>query len=144
MKYVYQGASIESDSANIVSRKILLSSFQNIPNVGNCKKYNCSRNSEATIVKELNPKLPLYKTTSHLDLNDMIEAENIVVFVNQTNQLKIGKIAKSGRHNAQEANTNGFTYAEITMQFPNFALLKDPKQIKPPPKKLGKGEKEKK
>jgi len=139
MKYVYQGASIECDSAEIVSRKILLSSFQEVLNVGRCKKYNCSRNSEARITAELNPKEPLYSETSHLDLNDKLEAENIIVFVNQSNQLKIEKIDNSHRHNAQQANTSGYTYAEITMQFPNFPELKDPRQVKPAPKKLGEG-----
>ncbi|MEP7169126.1 MAG: hypothetical protein ABI855_07110 [Bacteroidota bacterium] len=139
MKFVYQGASIECESAEIISRKILLSSFQEIPNVGRCKKYNCTRNSEATITKELNPKAPLYSETSHLNLGDMLEAENIVVFVNQANNLKVIKIDNTHRHNAQQANTNSFTYAEITMQFPNFTELKDPKQVKPAPQKLGKG-----
>lgn len=136
MKYIYHGASIECEGAEIVSRKINVGAIVDLPNVGVCRKYSCERNSETAVKKELYPKVPLYKNTSHLDLADELAAETIVVYVRKTSPLRIQKIDNTHRHNAQEANSNCYTFCEIAVIFPNITVLKDPRQQLPTPKKL--------
>jgi len=136
MEYIYQGASIECDGAEIIFRKITLGSLINLRDVGLCRKYSCERNSESTIEKELNPKNPVYSETSHLDSGDKLKAESIVVYVKKCTQIKIQKIDKSHRHNAQQANSDVYTYATISEMFPNIKILNDPIQTFPPPKVL--------
>ncbi|MCK9412118.1 MAG: hypothetical protein M0Q53_07435 [Prolixibacteraceae bacterium] len=136
MEYVYKGASIECDGAEIISRKINFGSLVNIPDLGNCRKYSCERNSETTIEKELTPKIPIRRGTSYLDLGDKLKADSIVVYIKRASNIKIHKIDKSHRHNAQLANTDVYTHAEITEIFPNMKILNNLIQTFPPPKKL--------
>lgn len=131
MKIVNEGASIECLGAEIISRKFTRNSLILIPKVGKCMKYKCSLNSEAIILKELDPKEPKYNEASFLSINDMIEAENIVVYVNQIKNLKFTLINHSGRHKAQQSNTNTFTFAQITKQFPNLPKINTIKEISP-------------
>ena len=136
MEYIYHGASIECNGAEIVSRKINFGSLINFPDIGLCRKYSCERNSESTIEKELNPKNPLFKKTSHLDLGDKLKADSIILYIKKSPQIKVHKIDATGRHNAQQANSDVYTYGEITEIFPNIKIIRDPIQVLPPPKKL--------
>jgi hypothetical protein len=136
MEYIYQGATIECDAAEIISRKINFGALISLPDIGVCSKYTCERNSETTIQKELNPKNPLYKEQSHLDCDDKLTAENIVVYIRKNSKIKVEKIDNTHRHNAQKANSKHYTFAEITMIFPNIKELKDIRQIPPTPKML--------
>lgn len=136
MEYIYSGASIECNGAEIISRKINFGALISLPDVGLCRKYSCERNSESTIQKELDPKNPVYKKTSHLDFGDKLKAESIVLYINKTTNIRIQKIDKSHRHNSQKANSNVYTFAEISQTFPNIKTLKDPIQRFPPERKL--------
>jgi hypothetical protein len=136
MEYVYLGASIECDGAEIVSRKINFGTIVYLQDIGNCRKYECERNSESIIKKELTPKYPLYKKTSHLDLGDKIRADTITVYIKKISTLKIDPINKSGRHKAQLTYSKEYTFSEIIEVFPNQKILNDPRQVLPAPKKL--------
>jgi len=136
MEYIYQGASIECDAAEIISRKINYGALISLPDIGICSKYSCERNSETTIQKELTPKNPIYRSQSHLELGDKLTAENIILYIRKSTKIKVEKIDNTHRHNAQAAYSKCFTYAEITMIFPNIKEIKDLRQIPPPPKKL--------
>ena len=126
IKGVYNGLSIECISAEIISRKIIFSSYKQIKNVGNCLMYKCSMNSEAKISKELNPKKALHNDNSYLNLNDKLEAENMSVYVNMKKRLVFGLINHSASHKAQTTTTSNYTYAVITRQIPCIPLLDPP------------------
>jgi len=135
MDCIYLGASIECDAAGIGSRKITRESLVELPNVGRCIKYSCEINSECKIEKELNPKHPICKNTSHLDLGDKLKAQSIVVYVKGVTSLKIEVERTTTSHRAGTASSRSFTFSEITCLFPNL-LVNDPKQVAPSPKKL--------
>lgn len=136
MEYIYSGASIECNAAEIISRKVNFGSLIELKDIGRCRKYSCERNSESTILKELNPKNPLYKETSHLDHGDKLKGLCIVVYVKKITQIKVELINNTGRHKAQKAYSNDYTFAEITEIFPTIKKLKDPVQKFPSPRKL--------
>ncbi|MEI8203784.1 MAG: hypothetical protein WCH34_12260 [Bacteroidota bacterium] len=116
-KYNYPGDSIECNGSEIISRKIIPSAFMEIIAIGKCKTYKCSLNSEATINKELpEPKTPIYKQTSHVNLGDILEGENISLAIFCKKNLKIFVVPYSGRHKAQKTITDCYTFAEITIQ----------------------------
>lgn len=136
MEYVYLGASIECDGAEIITRNVRFGSLVNLPDVGQCTKYKCDRNSESTITHELKPLNPLRKRQSHLNFGDCIKGDSIVIYHKKIARLKFEVIDKSGRHNARKTSTNNYTYAEITTTFIGIPQPKDPQQKLPPPKKL--------
>lgn len=131
----YLGASIECDAAGISSRKITRESLVDLPNVGMCVKYSCEINSECAIEKELNPKFPIYRKTSHLDLGDKLKAESIVVYVKGVTPVKIAVERTTNSHRASTASSRTFTFSEVTGLFPNL-IISDPKQVPPAPRKL--------
>jgi hypothetical protein len=132
MKYVVHGSSIECAQSEISSRDIKLSSLVDIPNVGKCRKYKCKRNSDAKILASLNPKKFIYKENSHLEINDSLSAEEIVIIINDLTTLDKTLINKSGQHKAQLMTTNCFTYGEITLQYHFLKSINDPNQFKNP------------
>jgi hypothetical protein len=136
MGFVYYGASIECNSALVISRDIKATGLVNLPNVGRCRKYNCKRNSEASIKEESIPKEKIYYPTPHLDLNSQIKGEDIIFYTKTVKQIKKEVVNFTGRHKTQKTITNCFTLAEITLQFPNIKSISDPKQIAPEQKKL--------
>jgi len=129
MKAVKQGDAIECNGAEVISRDIKLSSFVNMPNIGKCRKYNCKRNSEASVTKEIADKKKKNYLNAYVNLGDNISGENITVYVNSIKPQKIEVINHTGRHKAQKTETNCFTYAEISLQFHNIKVLNDPKQL---------------
>ena len=125
MKQVLDSCSIECIGAQIISRKIYRSSFMEIKSIGKCTTYKCKLNSEAEIIKELqNPKKPIHKEASMIDLGDMLECESLFFAVNTFRTLKIGLINHTGRHKAQITKTDIYTFAEITRQMPNIPIPK--------------------
>lgn len=116
MKAVYDNSSIECLSAEIISRKILPSSFINIETIGRCFTYKCSRNSEALILKELDPKKPIHNEHSLLSINSKLECDDLFVVVNKSKPYKYSKINHSGRHKAQIFTTKEYTFAKISKQ----------------------------
>jgi hypothetical protein len=132
-KCVHDGSAIECLSAEIVARKIVVSSFMEIRNIGRCFTYKCSRNGEAVVTKELNPKEARYNLNSNLNLNDKVEGENLFLAINDKRGLRITKTNHTGTHKAQLFNTKEYTYAEVSRQIPNIPLLIPPLVFKPVP-----------
>jgi HD superfamily phosphohydrolase len=132
MQYITHGASIECLSANIITRDIKLSSLVEVESIGNCRKYICKRNCEGAILKQLEPKKAIYNDNSHLETNDSIKAEDILVIIDDIIPKDNKVINKSGRHKAQNVVTNCYTYAEITKQFHFIKEIKDPRQLENP------------
>lgn len=130
MKEVFDNTTIECSSAEIISRKIVPSSFLNIPKIGKCFTYKCSRNSEAIIKKELKPKKAIYNENSLLCCNTKLECDKLFVAVNKNKPYKYEKINHTGRHKAQTFTTKEYTYAKITKQIHNIPSLIPPKEIK--------------
>ncbi|KXH85823.1 hypothetical protein [Chryseobacterium kwangjuense] len=128
-KLVHNNCTIECDSAEVISRKILPSSFLDIDIIGRCFTYKCSLNSEATIVKELNPKSQKINKNSALDLDSKLECEKLFVAIERKKPYKIAKINHSGRHKAQTFTTDAFTFVKITQQLANIPILVPEKQI---------------
>ena len=128
MKEVFDNSTIECLSAEIISRKIMPSAFLNIPTIGRCFTYKCSRNSEAIIIKELKPKKAIYNENSLLCCHTKLECEMMFVAVNAKKPYKFSKINHSGRHKAQKFATKVYTYAIISKQISNIPAL-DPLKI---------------
>ncbi|WP_296687346.1 hypothetical protein [Flavobacterium sp.] len=129
MKHVHFNSSIECASAIIISRKITPSSYMVINKIGKCRTFKCSRNSEAVILKELDPKEAYHNIHSCLDLNDKLESEDIFLAINCKKSPKIELINHTGRHKAQACNTSEYTFAKVSKQFPNIADLNPQKNI---------------
>lgn len=111
--------SIECSSARVIAKKIQPTSPLNHEVFGKCIKSLCTRDGEATILKELVPKLSLVSNPiSALNIGDMIKANSFYVLTKGYKPPRLSKVAFSGRHNAQEFNTNDYTFAEITKPFP--------------------------
>lgn len=129
-KYVHNNYTLECISAEIISRKIIPSSFIEIPNIGICFSYKCSLNSEAKIVKELKPKLSIVNEYSLLDIDSKLECDKLFVAIKKNKPYKLGKINFTGRHKAQTFTTDEFTFAKITLQIGNIPLLVPEKTVK--------------
>ena len=135
MKLVYENNSIECNSAEVISRKIMPGTFIELENVGKCLTYKCSRNSEAKIVKELNPKEPLHNKFSAVDLDSRLESDKIFIAILRTKPYKVYLKNHSGTHKAQTFTTDVFTFAKITNQLISIPKIKMPVNfeiIKPP------------
>ena len=128
-KYVHLNSAIECDSAEIISRDIRRSSILNIRNIGLCFTYKCSKNSEAKLLMELNPKNAIYCEESYLDLDDIIESENIYVLINKKKPYIPEKLNHTGRHKAQTFTSKEFTFAQITRQISGIPDLVPQKKI---------------
>jgi hypothetical protein len=131
MKIVFDNSSIECLSAGVISRMILPSSFLEIRTIGKCLTYKCKRNSEAIILKELDPKNAILNTNSHLDLNVKLECENLFIAVNIKKPYKLNLINHSGRHKAQEMITDEYTFAKISKQISGIPQAIPPIQFTP-------------
>jgi|688.fasta_scaffold193966_1 hypothetical protein len=132
MKQVHYNSSIECLSADVISRKIMPSSYMDVKLIGKCRTYKCSRNSEAKILKELAPKKAYCNLNSALDLDDRIEAEDLFLAINSSKSVKISLVNHSGRHKAQTFISEFYTFAKISKQFPNIAELRPQKTLLEP------------
>jgi hypothetical protein len=117
MEYFLEGNTIECNKCKVISKKISPSSVQTDPNIGDHMKYNCTRNSEAEIVEELDPKKAIYKKDSKLDLGDKIKAENITILTKQLRPIKLNIVNFSHRHKSQEAILQAYTVGQIKYPF---------------------------
>ena len=131
-KLVHNNSTIECLSAEIVSRKIMPGVFIDLPEVGKCFTYKCSLNSEATILKELQPRDAKINKHSGLIVDTKLECENLYVAVNAGKPVKFNKINFTGRHKAQTFNSKDFTFAKITQQMSNIKKLEPEKVIEKP------------
>lgn len=109
------------------------SSFLEIKTIGKCLTYKCKRNSEATILKELDPKNAIVNSNSHLDLNIKLECENLFVAVNKNKPYKFDLINHSGRHKAQQMITGEYTFVKISKQIHSIPQAIPPIQFIPIP-----------
>jgi len=113
------GASIECEKCELISRKIVPSSPQMDDTLGRVIKYECSRNSSAEILKELNPKEFKYKISSNLDLGSKLQANGIYLLTTKLKRIKPDIVNESGRHKASKSTIDGFTFAEIKYPLEN-------------------------
>lgn len=130
MKLVHNNHSIECNSAQIISRKIVPGAFLNLKSIGRVFSYKCSRNSEAVIKRELNPKVALYNKNSFLDLETKLECDRLYFLVKAKKPYDVGLKNHTHRHKAQEILTEDFTFARIDVQLQNIPLVKPPIEIK--------------
>lgn len=134
MKQVHENSTIECDSAEIIARKIVPSSYIEIDSVGRCFTYKCYRNSEAKIIKELKPKQAIYNENSSLNEGDILECEQLFVAVNKNKPYTPDKINHSGRHKANIFKTKEYTMAKISLRIFNIPELTPKKEIIKPEK----------
>lgn len=110
--------SIECSAAYIIAKKIQISPLLNHPVFGKCIKSICTRDGEATIRRELNPKKSLINNSiSALNIGDKIVSNEFYVLVKGHRPPRLSKVRFSGAHNAQEFNTDDYTFAEIRKPF---------------------------
>jgi hypothetical protein len=114
-----QGESIECESANVIAKKIEVSPPLNYATFGKCLKYICTRDGEASIIKELFPKsTKLSFPVTNLNLGDTIKANRFYVLVQGFKAKKLEKVRFSGAHNARQFNSDSYTFAEISKPYP--------------------------
>jgi len=119
MKYFGEHQSIECGGANVIAKKIVSSSPLNHEVFGKCLKYICTRDGEAEIVKELNPKkTQLTHPVSALNHGDKIVANSFYVLEKGLKARRLVKVKFSGAHNANKIITENYTFAEITKPYP--------------------------
>ncbi len=116
-EYYLNSESIECESSDIYGRKILFKGIVKLNNIGQCTKYNCDRNSEAIILKELTPRIARYNNNSKLNLNDNLKATGISVYSEGIKIYKITIKNYSHTHKINNIITNNYTYATITKPF---------------------------
>ena len=112
-KYIDHNDSIECQSAEITARYLERVALIRIENIGRCLKYKTDRNSWATNLKELCPKVAKMNTNSKLDKGDKIEADSFLIYHNNLKPLKISIINYTGQHKAMQTVTSCFTYIQI-------------------------------
>lgn len=132
MKLVYDNTSIECAGAAIKARKLNRTSVFRINGIGVCLVYKSSRNSQATIIRELNPKKAYYNIHSALDLDDIVQAEDLTIYIHSVRCIIAENLKKSkgsGRHNAQFYDTKDYTAAVICKQIPGIPAAQPLKQL---------------
>lgn len=113
------GASIECEKCELIARKIVPSSPQLHATLGKVIKYDCSRNSSAENLEELNPKKFKHKATSDLDLGTKLQADGIYLITSKLKRIKPDIVNETGRHKASKTTINEFTFAEIKIPLEN-------------------------
>lgn len=113
------GASIECEKCELIARKIVPSSPQLDDTLGKVIKYECSRNSSAENIEELNPKEFKYKLSSDLDLGTKLQADGIYLITTKLKRIKPDIVNESGKHKASKTTINAFTFAEIKYPLEN-------------------------
>lgn len=114
MKQVMHNSTIECMGAKIIYRKAVPSAYVDYENIGRCYTWKCYRNSEAEIVRELNPRISLLHRRSMLQEGDRLECENMFVAINRQRPYPPALVNHSGRHKASTFETTVFTLAKIT------------------------------
>lgn len=87
--------------------------------LGHFIKYDCSRNSSAENIEELEPKKFRYKLTSNLNLGTKLCAKSIYIITTQLSRLNFKIVNESGRHKASRGVINHYTFAEIKYPLEN-------------------------
>jgi len=118
--YCFAGDSIECEKANLVFRKIT----PKLPpkpdsKLGTLYKFKLEIDGAAHIHEELSPKKALLDMTSHLEKDDCVKGNTLLLLT--TNALKKTgyKIGKgSSKHSAQFFLNKYFTFTKIEKQYP--------------------------
>lgn len=113
------GESIECGKCEIIAKKFVPSSPQIHSILGKVIKYECSRNSSAKILEELDPKEFKVYVGSHLNLNDTLKAETLYAYTTYLKRVKTEVVNYTGRHKANVACIYGFTLAQIRYPLEN-------------------------
>ncbi len=132
MKLVYNNTSIECAGAAIKARKLNRTSVFRINGIGVCLVYKSSRNSQATIMKELDPKKAYYNTHSALNIDDIVQAEDLTIYIHSVRCIIAENLKKSkgsGKHNAQFYDTKSYTAAVVCKQIPGIPPADPLKQL---------------
>jgi hypothetical protein len=114
-----QNESIECLKCEIIARKFVPSMPINDPVLGKGIKYDLSRNATAMILEELNPKTPVKRELSNLNINDLLRAESITAFICSIKRQKFELLNESGRHKASRTVVGAFAYAQIKYPLKN-------------------------
>lgn len=131
MIYHETGESIEAEKCNVIARKLNVSSYLDIQNVGKVLKYDGKLNCEAEIIEELDPKKFKYKLTSYLDSGSKLKAKDIFLYSKVFRKPPQQLINKSGRHKSQHYCFKKYTFAEIKTPLQNVInSMKKRKTIK--------------
>lgn len=133
------GDSIECHQAKVIFKKICPGNIFNDEKLGDCIKYNCSRDGAATIDKEFDPKPynendkkeRLLKEGSSINIGDCIRAESIYVLVQgykrETPKKKKGKFSHT--HNGQTIVVkSSHVFGEIVYPFEHIKHAIEKKQ----------------
>ena len=127
------GESIECDKCKLTSRKIVPSSIQRDKVLGRVIKYECSLNSCAENLKELNPKKFKYKLGSNLELGSQLKAKSIFILTKQLTKPSLTIINESGKHKSSNFIVNKYVFAEIKYPLDNVInSIRKRKSIKNP------------
>lgn len=113
------GESIECNKCELITKKWVPSSPQRDDVLGNVIKYECSRNSSAENLEELNPKQFRYKFSSNLDLGCMLKADGIFLLTAELKRIKPQIVNLTGRHKASKVTIKNYTFAEIKYPLEN-------------------------
>lgn len=113
----YQYESIECNSAYVFTRKQIYDGMHRLDDLGIVQKYKCDINSTAEIIKELDPKVFVFKEKSKLDMGDKLKCEGLYFFVKSNKHVKFNIVNKTSRHKGSDVTTNKFTFAEVTKPF---------------------------
>ncbi len=111
-KYVDAGNSVECSKSNIALRKITTASALVKVDGINYFKYKTKKRAIVTVTEELRPKVHRICPTSYLNLNDILEADTVEIYVEKRITLALTSNF-SHVHGIQANNINMFTYAKI-------------------------------
>lgn len=122
MELFIKPASIECDSAYVQAKLILsVKGIFSDGKIGTHCRCDCSRDGEAEIKKELNPKAAKKNIHSNLNLGDKIIGEKFTLCISGFRIPKKNKTNYSGRHNTNYFTTQCYTYAELTKPFEHIS-----------------------
>lgn len=113
------GESIECIKCELIARKVVPSCLIKDDKLGSIMKYECSLNSSAENLVELNPKEFIYKFSSNLEMGTLLQAHSIYFITTKLRRIKYELIMKSGRHHASKAIIDDYTFAEIKYPLEN-------------------------
>lgn len=118
-------ASIECEVAKLKYRKIVIQKPEKNTKLNKIVyRCKCERDSEAYIVKELNPKIPKINENSMLNKDDGIKGKDIFVISIKNIRPENAKIKRgSATHQAAFHQLRGFIYAELELEFPNLTNI---------------------
>lgn len=108
-----QGASIEGEIIEIQARQIYVRTPRKINNITH-HTFRTGINSQATVSRELNPKVSIISTSSMLDVGDQLVAASVEGH-GQKQIPRQSVVQGSHRHKAQAIQIRRAAYAKIAV-----------------------------